>query len=305
VAGEYQGFRDIKCIWMKQKVALVLSGGGARGIAHIGVIDELEKRKFEISSVAGTSMGSLIGGVYAAGKLEELKEWIYTLDKGKLLRMVDFTLSKQGLIKGDRVFRKMKDYIPHTNIEDLAIPYAAVAVDLLKKEEVVFREGSLSEAIRASISIPSVFTPVKSKGRLLVDGGVMNNIPINHVHRTEGDILIAVNVIADVPPVGASGETAEEGARKSRIHREWINEFRSHVAGDSSGSHEERMGYFSLITKTIDLMTLQMSNLYLEKCTPDILINVSSESCDIYDFYKIEEMVEAGRLAAVEALDQY
>jgi len=289
---------------MKQKVALVLSGGGARGIAHIGVIDELEKRAYEISSLAGTSMGALIGGVYAAGKLDELKEWIYTLDKGKLLRMVDFTLNKQGLIKGDRVFKRMKDYIPERNIEDLVIPYAAVAVDLLKKEEVVFREGSLSKAIRASISIPSVFTPVKSKGRLLVDGGVMNNIPINHVSRTEGDILIAVNVIADVPPAGVSGETTEEGARKSRIHREWINEFRSHILRESSGSHEERMGYFSLITRTIDLMTLQMSNLYLENNSPDLMINVSSESCNIYDFYKIEEMVEEGRMAAIEALDQ-
>ncbi len=287
---------------MKQKVALVLSGGGARGIAHIGVIDELEKRGYEISSVAGTSMGSLIGGVYAAGKLEELKEWIYTLDKGKLLRMVDFTLSKQGLIKGDRVFKKMKDYIPHTNIEDLDIPYVAVAVDLIKKKEVIFREGSLSEAVRASISIPSVFTPVKSKGRLLVDGGVMNNIPINHVHRTEGDILIAVNVIANVP-VRNIRETAEEGARNIRIHGEWIKEFRSQLARESSGNHEEKMGYFSLITKTIDLMTMQMSDLYLQNHTPDIMINVSSESCHIYDFYKIEEMVEAGRLAAVDALD--
>ena len=287
---------------MKQKVALVLSGGGARGIAHIGVIDELEKRGYEISSVAGTSMGSLIGGVYAAGKLEELKQWIYTLDKGKLLRMVDFTLSKQGLIKGDRVFKKMKDYIPHTNIEDLDIPYTAVAVDLIKKQEVIFREGSLSEAVRASISIPSVFTPVKSKGRLLVDGGVMNNIPINHVHRTEGDILIAVNVIADVP-VRDIRETDEEGAKRHRIHREWISEFRSHLARESSGSHEEEMGYFSLITRTIDLMTMRMSDLYLESHTPDIMINVSSESCHVYDFYKIEEMVEAGRLAAVDALD--
>lgn len=289
---------------MKQKVALVLSGGGARGIAHIGVIDELERRGYEISSVAGTSMGSLIGGVYAAGKLEQLEEWIYTLDKAKLLRMVDFTLSKQGLIKGERVFKKMKAYIPDENIEDLAIPYAAVAVDLLKKEEVVFREGSLSEAIRASISIPSVFTPVKSKGRLLVDGGVMNNIPINHVRRIEGDMLIAVNVIADVPPGGAKGETIEEGANRHKKHLEWIRDFRSHLARGSSGSRKEEMGYFSLITKTIDLMTLQISNLYLENNSPDLMINVSSEACNIYDFYKIEEMVEAGRLAAVEALDQ-
>lgn len=292
---------------MKQKVALVLSGGGARGIAHIGVIDELEKRGYEISSVAGTSMGSLIGGVYAAGKLEELKAWTATLDKGKLFLMADFALSRQGLIKGERLFRKMKNFIPDILIEDLDIPYAAVAADLVKKEEVVFREGSLWEAIRASIAIPSVFTPVKSNGRLLVDGGVMNNIPINRVQRNDGDILVAVNVIAGVPvsvPKETAEEIAEEGAKRHRIHRERIKEFRKHLAGESS-NQDDKMGYFSLITRTIDLMTIQMSDLYMANYTPDILVNVSSESCHIYDFHKIDEMVEAGRMAAVEALNLY
>jgi len=288
---------------MKQKVALVLSGGGARGIAHIGVIDELRERGYEISSVAGTSMGSLIGAVYASGKLEDLKEWIRTLDKGKLLRMADFTLSKQGLIKGDRVLKKMNDFIPDVPIEDLDIPYLAVAVDLIKKQEVVFRDGSLQDAVRASISIPSVFTPVKSKGRLLVDGGVMNNIPINHIQRTGGDIVIAVNVIADVP-VRVLPESADGGAKQHRAHRDWIKEFRKHLSSKSDGSHGENMGYLSLITRTIDLMTMHMSDLYLENYTPDILINISSETCNIYDFYKIDEMVEAGRLAAVETLDR-
>ncbi|MEA3463105.1 MAG: patatin-like phospholipase family protein, partial [Bacteroidota bacterium] len=135
----------------KQKVALVLSGGAARGIAHIGVIEELETRGYEITSIAGTSMGALIGGVYATGKMEELKEYLYTLDRSRVFRLVDFTLSKQGLIKGDRVLKKMKNYVPDMLIEDLAVPYAAVAVDLINKKEVIFRSGSLYHAIRASI----------------------------------------------------------------------------------------------------------------------------------------------------------
>ena len=289
---------------MKQKVALVLSGGGARGLAHIGVIDELERQGYVISSVAGTSMGSLIGGVYAAGKLEELKSWTATLDKGKLFLMADFALSRQGLIKGERLFRKMKDVIPDILIEDLDIPYAAVAADLVNKEEVVFRDGSLWEAIRASIAIPSVFTPVKSRGRLLVDGGVMNNIPINRVQRNDGDILVAVNVIADVP-VRLGGEILEKGGRSQRLHQEGMNEDHDRHTKGASVSHAEKMGYFSLITRTIDLMTIQMSDLYMSNYTPDILVNVSSEACHVYDFHKIEEMVEAGRLAAVEALTIY
>ena len=176
---------------MKKNVALVLSGGGARGIAHIGVIEELEKQGFDIKSISGTSMGALVGGVYAVGKMQEYKNWICTLDKFDVFKLVDFTFSTQGLVKGDRVINKMKEFIPDINIEDLKIYYAATATDISRKEEVVFTKGSLYEAVRASISIPTVFTPVKTENSLLVDGGVINNVPINHVKRTKDDIIIA------------------------------------------------------------------------------------------------------------------
>jgi NTE family protein len=286
-----------------QKVALVLSGGGARGIAHIGVIEELERRGFKITSIAGTSMGSLIGGVYAAGKLKELKEWIYTLDKGKIFRMVDFTLSKQGLIKGDKVLKKMKDYIPDTNIEELPLPFAAVAVDLISRREVVFREGSLYHAIRASIAIPSVFTPVKEDHRLLVDGGVLNNIPLEYVERIDGDKLIAVNVNADIParkPVVLDREG--EAKQSSYLHK--TGEFYSHLRKSNPGAGAENLGYFSLLTRTLDLMTARMADTALKMHTPDVLMNISRDSCTMYDFYKAEEMVEIGRRVASESLDQ-
>jgi len=184
---------------MRKKVALVLSGGGARRIAHIGAIEELLSQGYEIKSISGTSMGSVVGGVYALGMLEEFKQWMISLDRMKVFHLVDFTLSKQGLIKGDKVLNAMKEFIPDTNIEDLSIPYAAVAVDLNKKEEVVFTSGSLYEAIRASISIPTLFTPVESGDALLVDGGVLNNIPVDHVKRSRRDILVVVNVNANTP----------------------------------------------------------------------------------------------------------
>ncbi len=137
---------------MKQKVSLVLSGGGARGMAHIGVIEELEKQGYEIASLAGTSMGALVGGVYAVGKIDELKNWLYSLDKRKTFSLIDFTFSKQGFVKGDKVFQKMKDFVPDINIEDLKIPYLAVASDILRKKEVVFTSGPLLDAIRASVA---------------------------------------------------------------------------------------------------------------------------------------------------------
>ena len=246
-------------------------------------------------------MGSLIGGAYATGRLNELKEWICALDKGKVFRLVDFTLSKQGLIKADRVLNKMKDYVPDVPIEDLPLPYAAVAVDMIKKEEVVFREGSLYHAIRASIAIPSVLTPLKIGNQLLVDGGVLNNIPIEHVQRSQRDIIIAVNVNADLSLPKPKVLDAE-GEKRHRIYQGKIREFYSHLWKSSPGSKDEDLGYFSLLTRTLDLMTMHMAELTLRHHPPDILINVSRESCNMYDFYKAEEMIKLGREAAVFAL---
>jgi len=144
---------------MSKKVSLVLSGGGARGLAHIGVIEELLNRGFEIHSIAGTSMGALVGGVYALGKMDEYKNWMLGLDKRKVFSLVDFTWSSQGLIKGDKVLQKMREFIPDQNIENLSIGYAAISANLLTREEVVFTTGSIFEAIRASIAIPKWFLP--------------------------------------------------------------------------------------------------------------------------------------------------
>lgn len=285
----------------KQKIALVLSGGAARGLAHIGVIEELEARGYEITSIAGTSMGALIGGVYATGKMTELKEYIYTLDKSKLFRMIDFTLSKQGLIKGDRVLNKMKEMVPDMLIEDLAVPYAAVAVDLIHRKEVVFRSGSLYHAIRASISIPSVFTPVKEKNRLLVDGGLLNNLPMAHVTRREGDLLVAVHVNADIS--GEEEDASAGEAEKQALHQNKIRELFRHIHPASS-KDEDRLGYFSLITRSFELMIMRMAEEKIRQFSPDLLISVPFDSCNLYDFYRAEEQVENGRLAAVRALSE-
>ena len=157
----------------KRKVALVLAGGGARGVAHIGAIEELESQGFEISAVAGTSMGALVGGVYASGHLEPFKQWLCELDKYKVFSLVDFALSTEGLVKGDRVMNAMKELVPDVEIERMPVPFAAVAADLLTGREVVLDRGGLYDAIRASISIPSVFKPVHRDGQVLIDGGTV------------------------------------------------------------------------------------------------------------------------------------
>jgi NTE family protein len=175
-------------------VALVLSSGGPRGWAYIGAIEELESRGYNITSIAGTSIGSLVGGIYAAGKLPELKEWLFTLNTWKVFDLMDLSISMNHLVKGDKVINALKEIVPDIDIRDLKIPFRAVATDLHTGEEVVFDQGPLFEAVRASISIPSLFRPVKYGFRTLVDGGIVNTMPINRIVRHEGDILIAFDV---------------------------------------------------------------------------------------------------------------
>jgi NTE family protein len=289
---------------MKQKVALVLSGGGARGFAHIGVIEELVKQGYEITSIAGTSMGSVIGGVYALGKMDVLKDWAYTMDKRKIFSLVDFTLNKHGMVRGDKVFKKMKKLIPDDKIENLPIPYAAVATDMIEKKEVVFTEGSVYDAIRASVSIPTVFTPVKSGHKLMVDGGVLNNIPINHVKRRKGDILVAVNVNSNIP-LPKPEVLEEDHEKKQSRYNKRTTEFYKHLRKISPAHDEEDLSYFNLISRTIDLMTWRIDELSLAQHQPDMLIEVSREASTLWDFYKAEELVELGRRAAIEKLAEF
>ncbi len=177
-----------------KNVALALASGGPRGFAYIGAIEMLQERGYRITSVAGTSAGALVGGIFAAGGMEPFKEWLFGLDTMKVMTLIDFTVSRNYLVKGDKVMDAIRKRVPEVNIEDLSIPFSAVATDLHTGEEVVFREGPLFEAIRASISIPSMFRPVRWKGRTLVDGGMVNTFPLNRVERTPGDILVGFNV---------------------------------------------------------------------------------------------------------------
>jgi len=181
---------------MSRKVALVLASGGARGLAHIGAIEELEKRGFEITSISGASMGALIGGIYAAGGLNAFKEWMKSVDKMKVFTLLDFTVSMDGFVKGQKIITELKKFVPNKNIEDLNVPFTAVSTDIKHRKEVVFNSGNLFDAIRASISIPSLFKPYKIGDMILIDGGVSNPIPLDRVQRTDGDILVCVDLNA-------------------------------------------------------------------------------------------------------------
>ena len=258
----------------KRKAALVLAGGGARGVAHIGAIEELESQGFEITSVAGTSMGALVGGVYASGHLEPFKEWMRALDKYKVFSLVDFALSTEGLVKGDRVMEAMKELVPDMEIEQMPVPFTAVAADLLTGSEVVLDKGGLYDAIRASISIPSVFRPVHREGQVLVDGGTVNPLPLNRVKRAEGVLLIAVDV------------SARFGANPAQRANASLNYYKVLIA--SSQIMQQRI-------------TQLMSRLY----KPDIMVEMPADSFGMFEFYHSDEIIEAGREATRAALERW
>lgn len=297
---------------MPTPISLVLSGGGARGIAHIGVIEELLDQGYEIKAVAGTSMGALVGGMYALGKLGELKDWMLTLDRSTVFGLVDFTFTGKGLVKADRVLNRMKEFIQDADIGELDIPFVAVSADVISGKEVLFRSGSIYEAIRASIAIPSVITPVSGNGQLLVDGGVLNNLPVGHVDREEGQMVVAVDVnspIALDPDLVLPEQSEEKESSYQRRLREFQETLMDLLPGSDNEEEEEKeedsMSYFDLLNETIDLMMQRIKELTLKVDQPDLLIEVPGEACAIFDFYKAEKMVEVGRMYARRALEAF
>jgi NTE family protein len=285
---------------MKKNVTLVLSGGGARGFAHIGAIEELEKRGYEINSIAGTSMGALVGGVYAAGKMNEFKEWAYNITKQEIFKLMDFSFTAQGLIKGEKLLNAMKKFIPDANIEDMGIKYTATAFDLAQNKEIVFREGSLYEAIRASISIPTVFTPVMNGDSVIVDGGVVNNIPISNSIRTTNDFLIAVNVNASIPVLEVDNILFD---KDEKLYTRKANQTKKGIKKGKTIQPGSKIHYVNLINSTIAFMTNHLATTLIKNTPPDLLIEISKNTCWTFDFHKAAELAEIGRFVTRSSLD--
>jgi NTE family protein len=283
----------------KQRVALVLSAGGARGYAHIGAIEELQRQGFEITSVAGTSMGSLVGGMFAAGKLEDVKQWMLSLNKKKIRSLVDISIGLDHVIKGEKVISALQQIVPDTPIENLPIPFSAIATDIVEGKEALFRTGSLYQAIRSSISIPSLFKPVHLGERILIDGGILNPLPLNRIQRSKGDILVAVNVSAhgsyDISLPNTATTTKKEN--RSGLSR-WI-----HIL--PSVSLELNDNYFTLLMRSFQLMIQRNTVLSQQLTPPDITVNIPMEQFGAFDYDKAEEIIEVGSTMMREAIEAY
>lgn len=325
----------------KKNVALVLSSGGPRGFAYIGAIEALEEHGYTITSVAGTSMGSLVGGIYAAGKLAAFKEWIYSLDAWEVFSLMDLSIAKNHFVKGEKVIQAMMEIVPNVNIEDLSIPYRAVATDLYTGREVVFDKGPLFSAIRASISIPSLFRPVKYGLTTLIDGAIANCLPLNRVPRTEGDILVAFDV-NDVDEEEISEILRQEHEARlidEQFHQEVqaelldvIHDFKNdtdmslvkrlkhagsrsmavlkdvfnyHKAFHEDDSLEYGENYYELLDRTFSLMNHKNTELMLELYHPDILVKMPFDSYgEISDYAKAREIADRGYQLMCKALEK-
>ena len=327
----------------KKRVALALSSGGPRGFAYIGALEELEARGYEVSAVAGTSIGALVGGVYAAGRLAEFKEWLFSLDTWKVFSLMDLSFSMNHIVKGEKIIEAIKTIVPDVKIEEMAKPFSAVATNLYTGEEVVFDKGDLFSAIRASMSIPSLFKPVQCGNTVLIDGHSSNCLPLNRVKREKGDILIGFDVnyfdvdailktVEDVEQARADyerlrtekdaevkavsttikssadstffGKLKALGSLKLEAMREVRNYREEHI--DNLPETDWEDNYYGLIDRTFSIMNQHNSRLMIELCKPDILVQMPFDAYgDISDYALAKEITEKGRTLMAQALDEY
>ena len=282
----------------RKNVALVLSSGGARGLAHIGAIEMLEEEGYHITSIAGCSMGALIGGVYAAGKLEEFREWMKGIDRKKMLELTDFSLSLSHIVKGDRIIEAIMEFVPDVAIENLPIPYCAVATDWMSGREVVFRTGSLFEAIRASISLPSFYKPVHRDGMILIDGGVINPIPLNRVVRHKDDLLMGVDV---------SGYDYKAKENMKHEISERRNRGKSMAAQilDKLIPDNIDFNHYTVLSRTSSLMIRQNAKLMAQLMKPDMLVDIQISRYGSFDYDKSEKLIAIGRQKTLKAINNF
>ncbi|MFO8155192.1 MAG: patatin-like phospholipase family protein [Thiohalospira sp.] len=304
-----------------QSVSLVLGSGGARGLAQIGVIRWLEEHAsdYTVTSIAGSSMGAVIGGIHAAGELDAYERWVRGLRRQDVWRLLDFSFSGAGLFRGDRVIEQLREMLGDRAIEELPITFTAVATDIERKREVWLNSGSLFDAIRASIAIPSVFTPVEHGGRLLVDGGLLNPVPMGPTMVDPSDITIAVSLSGRMAAPEKMREPDEPSTWLSngrRLAGELVDALPDSVGSWLEGLHERlgrggieprlsraqearALNFIDIISQSIEAMQGSIARHRMAAYSPDHLIEVPVDACGMLDFHRADEMIDLGyRLAA-------
>jgi NTE family protein len=300
-----KGRTSISILNNKPRVSLVLGSGGARGLAHIGVIHELKSREITIASVSGCSIGSLIGGVYAAGKLDEFEHWVRAITRMDMVNLLDLSWARHGLVKGDKIIGTLVELVGDQLIEDLPIPYTAMAADIQHEKEVWLNSGRLFDAIRASISLPLFFTPVAHKDSYLIDGGVLNPVPIAPTFGDDTDLTIAVNlggraVTRPVETGKSESESVNDKSLRGRVER-FVRELQT--SDEKNGS--DTLGAYAIADQAFDAMQSTIARHKLAAYPPDIIIEIARNACGTFDFDRAAEIIELGRVTAAECLDKH
>jgi NTE family protein len=297
----------------RKTISLVLGSGGARGLAHIGVIRVLERQGWKIGAIAGSSMGALIGGFYAAGKLDDYAEWVQELTEFNVLRYLDIAWGGAGMLKGQMLMETLQEFVGSHRIEDLPIPLTIVASDVLARKEVWLNRGDLFNAIRASIAVPTVFTPHTIKGRPLLDGGVLNPVPIAPTLQDSTDAIIAVSLSGVEKRMGErSRRSPKPKSSEKPRHRyqkqieAFIDQLQERLGfGREREENEPSLSLTDAALLSLDAMQASIARCMLAAYPPDLLIEIPINTCAAHEFYRAEEVIAVGEYWAQQAIERF
>jgi len=285
-------------------ISLVLGSGGARGLAHIGVIREVEASGFRIGAISGCSIGALIGGIYAADKLDEFEDWIRAVTKLDIVTLLDLSWGKNGLVKGDKIINTLVELVGDKTIEELPIPFTAVAVDLENEKEIWINKGRLFDAIRASISLPMFFTPVRYKNTHLIDGGVLNPVPIAPTFDDHTDITLAVNLGGSLDQSLADRKEAPSEKTELSPLRKNIQRYVDQWQSDKNEGYDKDWGVYDVANMAFDAMQSTIARQKLAAYPPDVVIEIPRNACGTLEFDRAAEMIKLGRRKARDCIAQ-
>jgi len=288
-------------------VSLVLGSGGARGLAHIGVIKWLDENGYTVRAIAGSSMGALVGGIYACGKLEVYTHWVSSLEMMDVLRLLDFSYSREGLFKGERIINTLKELVGDSAIEELPMPFTAIATELYSGKETWINSGPLFDAIRASIAIPSLVTPHKIGDKLYIDGAVTNPLPIAPTLNDSTDMTIAVNVSAKFAPdldlLRKAPPALKNGNQYRRAITEFINNLQRLIQTHPPKEAEaDKLNMLDVMTRAMDTTQHIITRFHLATYSPDAVIDIPRNVCGFYEFHRAQELIDIGYRKAGECL---
>ncbi|WP_291383416.1 patatin-like phospholipase family protein [Demequina sp.] len=302
-----------------RRVALALGSGGARGYAHIGVIEEIEARGWEIVGIAGSSMGAVIGGLYVAGGMESYRDWVVGLGRRDVIRLMDVSVGGAGLLRASKVMSKVNDHLGDLNIEDARIPYTAIAVDLVSEREIWFTSGPMIDAIRGSIAIPSVFTPLVKNGMVLADGGLLNPVPVTPLANVHSDAIIAVNLSGTAGNRPGPPPEPGSGGRLPRFKLSSLPDVleptvrallqsRDKPEGAAKSAPEARtidLSALDVVDRSLHLMQDAVMRYRLAAYPPDVQIDIPVDACGTLDFHRAKELIALGRKRAIAVFDAW